>query len=208
MDTGIAPPSSVAVLRVCNGMSRRETFTSSDGSFSFTVGDRATDMVAEASQDTRDLTSNGQFTPSNPMMMGQGTFQSPIADCELRADLSGYASTSIRLDTSMANSNVGIIMLHTRGKKAEGMISVASLEVPSKARKEFEKGSEQLEKGDLAADTLLYKMNNFLTFVVEESYYRTRALPLTATGLFPAFAGRPRREWKDVRSEFGPLFTF
>jgi tetratricopeptide (TPR) repeat protein len=151
MDTGIAPPSSVAVLRVCNGMSRRETFTSSDGSFSFTVGDRATDMVAEASQDTRDLTSNGQFTPSNPMMMGQSTFQSPIADCELRADLSGYASTSIRLDTSMANSNVGIIMLHTRGKKAEGMISVASLEVPSKARKEFEKGSEQLEKGDLAA---------------------------------------------------------
>ena len=64
------------------------------------------------------------------------------------------------------------------------------------------------EKGDLAAGTLQYKMNNFLTFVVEESLYRTRALPLTATGLFPSFAGRPTREWKDVRTEFGPVFTF
>ncbi|HEY6251349.1 MAG TPA: hypothetical protein VI685_15435 [Candidatus Angelobacter sp.] len=64
------------------------------------------------------------------------------------------------------------------------------------------------EKGDLAAGTIQYKMNNYLTFVVEESLYRTRAIPLTATGLFPAFAGRPMREWKDFRSEFGPLFTF
>ena len=64
------------------------------------------------------------------------------------------------------------------------------------------------EKGDLAAGTLQYKLNNYLTFIVEESLYRTRALPLTATGLFPSFAGRPMREWKDFRSEVGPLFTF
>jgi len=64
------------------------------------------------------------------------------------------------------------------------------------------------EKGDLAAGSIQYKMNNYLTFVVEESLYRTRALPLTATGLFPAFAGRPMREWKDFRSEIGPLFSF
>ena len=64
------------------------------------------------------------------------------------------------------------------------------------------------EKGDLMAGTLQYKLNNFVTFVVEESMYRTRALRLTATGLFPAFAGRPMREWKDLRSEIGPLFTF
>jgi tetratricopeptide (TPR) repeat protein len=150
MDTGIAPPSTVAIMRVCNGMSRRETFTSADGAFSFTVGDRAADMVAEASQDNRDMSSNGQFTPSNPMTMGQTNFQSPIADCELRADLSGYASSTIHLDQTMTNSDVGIIMLHSRGKKAEGMVSVASLEVPSKARREYEKGSELLEKGDPA----------------------------------------------------------
>jgi len=64
------------------------------------------------------------------------------------------------------------------------------------------------QKGDLAAGTIQYKMNNYLTFVVEESLYRTRAIPLTATGLFPSFAGRPMREWRDFRSEFGPLFSF
>lgn len=64
------------------------------------------------------------------------------------------------------------------------------------------------EKGDLGASTLQYKLNNWVTFVLEESYYRTRALPLTATGLFPAFDGRPQREWHDFRSEIGPLFTF
>ena len=49
----------------------------------------------------------------------------------------------------MNNSNVGVIVLHSRGKKAEGMVSVASLQVPSKARREYEKGSESLEKGNL-----------------------------------------------------------
>jgi tetratricopeptide (TPR) repeat protein len=49
----------------------------------------------------------------------------------------------------MNNSNVGVIVLHYRGKKAEGMVSVAALQVPAKARKEYEKGSELLEKGNL-----------------------------------------------------------
>src|SRR5262249_35764323 len=63
-------------------------------------------------------------------------------------------------------------------------------------------------KSDLAAGTIQYKLNSYLTFVAEESVYRTRAIPLVANGLFPFFAGRPMREWRDFRSEFGPLFTF
>jgi hypothetical protein len=63
------------------------------------------------------------------------------------------------------------------------------------------------EKGDLGAGTLQYKLNNFVTFVAEESLYRTRALP-NAAGNFPLFEGRQMREWKDFRSEFGPIFTF
>lgn len=64
------------------------------------------------------------------------------------------------------------------------------------------------QKSDLAAGTLTYKLNKFVTFNLEESYYRTRAIPLTSTGQFPLFEGRPTRVWKDFRSEFGPLFTF
>jgi hypothetical protein len=56
--------------------------------------------------------------------------------------------------------------------------------------------------------TLNYKLNNFVTSVLEESYYRTRAVPLTATGTFPLFQGRPNRQWKDFRTEFGPIISF
>lgn len=150
LDTGIAPPAPVAVLRVCNGLSHRETFTSADGSFSFMLGDRNNAMLQEASDDTRGFGSDAQYSRSTITSMVQTNQQSAIADCELRADLSGYSSSYIRLDPSMSNSNVGIIMLHSRTKKAEGMVTVASLQVPAKARSEFEKGSEQLEKGNLA----------------------------------------------------------
>ncbi|HLJ88909.1 MAG TPA: hypothetical protein VKZ53_18970 [Candidatus Angelobacter sp.] len=63
-------------------------------------------------------------------------------------------------------------------------------------------------KGDMLAGTIYYKLNPWLTFAAEESLYRTRAIPLTATGQFPLFQGRPMRELNDVRTEIGPLFTF
>lgn len=63
-------------------------------------------------------------------------------------------------------------------------------------------------KGDLPAANIQYKLNNFVTFFVEQSLYRTRAIPLNATGNFPLFAGRPNREIYDRRTEAGPVFTF
>ncbi len=59
-------------------------------------------------------------------------------------------------------------------------------------------------KGDLAAGTLLYKLNNWVTFGFEESMYRGRTPP-GVTGLF---RGNPAREARDLRSEFGTIFTF
>lgn len=149
LDTGMEPPAPVAVMRVCNGSGRREAFTSSDGSFSFMVGDRSNANLPDASEDTRQFGSDSQYSRSNPLTVGPNSTESTVADCELRADLAGYSSSSIRLDPSMNNSNVGVIVLHSRSKKGEGMISVASLQVPTKARREYEKGSELLEKGNL-----------------------------------------------------------
>jgi len=63
-------------------------------------------------------------------------------------------------------------------------------------------------KGDLAASTLQYKLNPYVTFEIEDSLYRTRAIPLVATGNFPLFQGRPNREVNDIRTEIGPIFTF
>ncbi len=63
-------------------------------------------------------------------------------------------------------------------------------------------------KGDLFSGQLQYKLNNWVTFAAEESLYRTRALRLTSTGQYPLFDGRPMREWNDIRTEIGPVFTF
>ncbi len=64
------------------------------------------------------------------------------------------------------------------------------------------------EKGDVASGQLRYKLNSFVTFVAEESLYRTRALPLNSTGKFPLINGVPTREVKDIRTEIGPIFSF
>jgi hypothetical protein len=59
-------------------------------------------------------------------------------------------------------------------------------------------------KGDLAAATLLYKLNTWVTFGFEQSMYRGR----TPGGTFRTFRGNPAREARDLRSEFGTIFTF
>jgi len=68
----------------------------------------------------------------------------------------------------------------------------------------------QHSKNDLAAATLFWKMNNLVSFVLEESMYRTRiANPnLAESATFPTYEGVPARQWHDIRSEFGPIFTF
>ncbi len=68
----------------------------------------------------------------------------------------------------------------------------------------------QRSKNDLAAATLSWKMNSLVSFVLEESMYRTRiANPnLAESATFPKYEGYPARQWHDIRSEFGPIFTF
>jgi len=68
----------------------------------------------------------------------------------------------------------------------------------------------QRSKNDLGAATLFYKMNNLVSFVLEESMYRTRiADPDPAdSATFPKYEGVGARQWHDFRSEFGPIFTF
>ena len=159
LDTGTPPPAAVGIIRTCNGNSRRQTYSLGDGSFSFMLGDgNFSETTLDATEDSRGFGTDGTFSRPNQFPNSPMDPRSLMADCELRAELPGYSSSYIRLDPSMNNTNVGVIILHSRAKKADGMVTVASLEVPSKARKEYEKGSELLEKGDLAgAEKSLHK---------------------------------------------------
>ena len=58
--------------------------------------------------------------------------------------------------------------------------------------------------------SLFYKLNPYVQFAYEQSLYTSYALP-NAAGVYTAntsVAGVPGRTWRDLRSEFGPIFTF
>ena len=58
--------------------------------------------------------------------------------------------------------------------------------------------------GKVAAVTLYYKLNRFISFGFEQSIYATRLEP----GGNYSIAGSLSNEWQDHRTEFGPVFTF
>lgn len=67
-----------------------------------------------------------------------------------------------------------------------------------------------LRMGKLAAVTLYYKLNPWVTFGLEQSIYATRLDPnygASALGNY-IIAGKLSNEWQDHRTEFGPIFTF
>jgi hypothetical protein len=65
-------------------------------------------------------------------------------------------------------------------------------------------------RSTMSAATVLYKINNWCTIAYEQSLYSSYALP-NAAGVYTAntsIRGIPSRTWRDLRTEFGPLFTF
>jgi len=65
-------------------------------------------------------------------------------------------------------------------------------------------------KSTLNAGTIFYKLNQWCTFGFEESLYSSYALPNDKGVYTPntSVAGVPGRTWRDLRAEFGPIFTF
>lgn len=83
--------------------------------------------------------------------------------------------------------------------------------------------SGQRNRSDMGAMTLVWKLNQYASFNLEESVYLTRSTCIggngTSTGVIldsfsgrscatTLFEGEPSRYWHDFRSEFGPIFTF
>lgn len=61
-------------------------------------------------------------------------------------------------------------------------------------------------RSDVIFGSLHYKLNAFVTFAYEQSYFRTRAA--NQAGVLPLFRGIPSRETHNLRSEFATIFTF
>lgn len=61
-------------------------------------------------------------------------------------------------------------------------------------------------RSDVIFGSLHYRLNSFVTFAYEQSYFRTRAA--NQAGVLPLFRGIPSRETHNLRSELATIFTF
>ncbi|MGH9675261.1 MAG: tetratricopeptide repeat protein, partial [Bryobacteraceae bacterium] len=155
MDDGTAPPETVVIERVCNGMPRPEAYTDSKGRFSFQLGQNQ-HMIPDASVSSQaDMgfpDSSGRRTGGMPGMGNSRPIRErDLIGCELRAALPGHRSESVNLSGRrvMDNPDVGTIILRRLGNVEGLTISATSLNAPKDARKAFEKGKEQSAKKKL-----------------------------------------------------------
>jgi tetratricopeptide (TPR) repeat protein len=126
----------IAIERICNGMVRREGYTDAKGNFQFELGRNSTER--DASQGDSDR----MVTNKNARIADSARSQVRFDECDLRASLPGFASTTVpmRADSDMAQIEVGAIILTRIGGVEGSTISVTTMSVPKDAREAFEKG--------------------------------------------------------------------
>ena len=140
-EDGTAPPEPGEVVLKCGTTERARADIDSRGDYSLNVN---------VARDT-----GGSGDPKLHPDLATINVIRDWADCELQAQVRGYTSESIHL---VGNTDhlvqVGPIILHPMAAAATPQkfsVSVGSLEAPEKAKKAFEKGEEQANKGKWAS---------------------------------------------------------
>jgi len=150
LEDGTPPPEPVLIQRVCGTMTRDEAWTDRNGHFSFQVGGGQS-MMADASLDASGNTRSG-LTAIQVLNAGvpTGEFESAnsLTGCDLRAQLSGYKSDIVHLDTigGSTNHNVGTVTLHRMGNVPGLTVSATTMRAPKEAAKLYELGTKEAEK--------------------------------------------------------------
>jgi tetratricopeptide (TPR) repeat protein len=126
----------VSIRRVCGGVVQQEGHTDIHGAFSMMLGDR--DTIPDGAE-------TGVYVTPGPNL-GISTRQ--LWNCEIRADLAGYRSSSILLAALDVTGppDIGTIVLTKIGGSEGNSISVVSMKAPDNARREYAKGQEDYDK--------------------------------------------------------------
>lgn len=157
LEDGTAPPESVTIERVCNGISRPEGYTNAKGQFSFELG-RNTGMMADAS--TSGPLDDGSFgrgtgrggLGSNAGLGGlsgrSGITERDLIGCEIRANLPGFRGESVQLAgrRSLDNPDIGTIILRRLANVEGFTFSMTTALAPKDAKKSYEKGLDLIKK--------------------------------------------------------------
>ena len=144
---GTEPPDRVVIERVCGTNSvRSEGYTDSKGRFSLQLG-QSLQIVGDASE-TMLLDGTQGFSSNTRSTQGGQSSADPYFDCELRAHLAGFRSSTLGLagHKAMDNPAIGTIILYPMGKTDGQAISATSAAASKDARKAFEKGLSETKK--------------------------------------------------------------
>jgi Tfp pilus assembly protein PilF len=136
---GGGPAPQVLIERICSGMVRREGYTNAKGSFQFELGRNSTER--DASQGDSDRMVANKMARSTPA----GGAEIRFDDCELRASLPGFISTTVpmRVDNDVSQLQVGTIVLKKLGGVEGSVVSVTTMSVPKDAREAFDRGRKE-----------------------------------------------------------------
>ena len=161
LDDGTQITESATIQTICRGHKQTVTHTDSHGGFSFELGDRTSPATADFS---------GADVDSAGSSMGRGA-QRNWRDCELLAELPGFSSQPIDLNTRLTtfeSADIGRLVLHRMGQVEGLTISATSAMAPKDAQKAYEKGSKKLqqEKWDEAEPLLAKAVEIFPRFAV------------------------------------------
>jgi tetratricopeptide (TPR) repeat protein len=141
-----AVPNDAIVERVCNGSVRQQVHAALNGEFSMQLGSQNDSMLDATGDPGSRVAVNNQ----NPQA---GISRQALENCELRASVSGFSSSEIRLVDlagSLSSVDVGTIVVQRRTKVAGLTVSGSAYNAPKDARKAYEKGLVAEKKGELA----------------------------------------------------------
>jgi TolA-binding protein len=141
-----AVPNDAMVERICNGAVRQQVHAAINGEFSMQLGSK-NDSYLDA---TADPASRSTVDNQNSEM---GIPRQELANCELRASVSGFSSSVINLvdlSGSLSSVDVGAIVVQRRNKVKGLTLSASPYMAPKDARKAYEKGLAAEKKGELA----------------------------------------------------------
>jgi tetratricopeptide (TPR) repeat protein len=169
LDGGFAPPDPVRIERVCDGRTTFEAWTDEKGHFSFKVDSESSDKAAgDATEPAAQAAELNR--PTLPVSRYTIPVTSALRNCELQAVLPGFQSerVSMAIETSLADTRVGTIILHPLSRANALTISATTLEAPTNARKAYEKGLAAMreQKWDVAAGEFTKAVNTYAKYAM------------------------------------------
>src|SRR5258707_6387765 len=116
----------IAIERICSGMVRREGYTNSKGNFQFELGRNSTERDASQTDSDRMVSNKNARVPPS------GGSDIRYDDCDLRASLQGFISTTVpmRVYAGVTQLEVGTIVLTKTGTADGPTVSVTTMSVP------------------------------------------------------------------------------